>query len=167
MKKLFPFALALASLAVMPASAHAIVAGVGYDISIAVRDRPQSVGQLEFQAAEVEDSEDLEGLGFEGELDACLYQVRWQNDADLPSRTNLVMYELAPVGFADCEENAEENFDTLLFTDPGELNRGFNRQQQRRVINAMVLGETEDGIGAGVIQFEDGTLYSVHLEQDP
>jgi hypothetical protein len=168
MKKLFPFVLAIASVAVIPTSAHAIVSNVGYDITIAIRDRGQSVGQLEFQAVEVsEDGADLDDVGFEDDLDSCLYAVKWTNDADLPSRTNLTMHELATVGYADCEENAEENFDTLIFTDASETNNGFNRQQQKRALNSMVLGEFEDGTLAGVVQFCDGTLYSVHAEQDP
>ena len=168
MKKLVSFALALTSLAVLPASAMAIETQIGYDISIAIHGRGQSVGQLVFQTSEVtEDGSDASDLGFDGDLDACTYWVKWTNDADLPSRANLTMQELSTVGYADCDENAEENFDTLLFADTSEMNKGFNRQQQKRTINAFVLGECEEGLSAGVIQFEDGTLYSVQLEQDP
>ena len=167
MKKLIPFALALASLAVLPSAASAITTG-SRDISISTRGRSQDVGVLVFQAPEVsEDGADLDDLGFEDELDACTYYVKWTNDADLPSRTNLVMLEISTIGNADCDENADEDFDTLIFADPNETNRGFNRQQQRKEINAFVLGESEDGELSGVIQFEDGNTYSVHVDADP
>src|SRR4051794_20833075 len=103
MKKLVSFALALTSLALVPTSAMAIQTNLGYDISIAIRDRGQHVGQLVFRAAEVsEDGADLSGdLGFDEDvdLDACTYQVKWTNDAELPSRTSLQMLELSTVGY--------------------------------------------------------------------
>ena len=166
MNKLYPFAFAMASMLAVPASAMAWDSTKTFDVVIVTRDREVDVGEMRFRV----DNADFglsNDLGFDDEdADVCRFFVTWTNDAELPLRTNLMVDQIATVSNADCIENAEESINTILFlSDEGDSNHGFDRNNQRREVQALVLGQTEGDELAGVIQFEDNSgLFSIRLD---
>jgi hypothetical protein len=166
MNKLYPFAFALASMLAVPASAMAWDSTKTFDVVIITADREVDVGEMRFRADTADFGLDSD-LGFDDDdADVCTFFVTWTNDAELPLRTNLMVDQIATVSFADCIENAEESINTVLFlSDEGNGNNGFDRHNQRREVQALVLGQTEGDELAGVIQFEDdNALFSIRLD---
>ena len=166
MNKLYPFAFALASVMAAPVSAMAWDSTKTFDVVIVTSDREVDVGTMRFRADLADFGLDSD-LGFDDDdADVCRFFVTWVNDAELPLRTNLMVDQIATVSNADCIENAEESINTILFlSDEDGTNNGFDRNNQRREVQALVLGQSEDDSLSGVIQFENTSgLFSIRLD---
>ena len=156
MKKLFPLAAAVASLALMSSSAMAVV--TDYKVTIINGDQKVDVGKWHLELDQAEQV-------YYPYADVCRFFVQWENDAWLQSQANLQIDEIQTVGHQDCEENSYDNFYTHIQLAPGS-NRGFDKFQQKRYIKDLILGEDGyDGELHGSISFNGGVFYG--FKADP
>lgn len=161
MRRSFHVALAVVAIAAVPSIATALDTSRTYRVTLSTASSEVDVGTIRF---------DLDGLVESTVISsqygtACRYFGRWTNNADLPSRTNLFVDELTQPGYRDCDENAQDFFDTVIINSPDEVSRGFDRRQQRQRITALLLNQRENGRISGVIQFATGSVNSIRLRR--
>src|SRR6185503_1057567 len=94
---------------------------------------------------------ELNQLVYTDGYEACAYFVKWINNCILPSSTNLYIEELTTPGLEDCEVNSLMPVHSVVFASPAYISRGFDKFQNKRIIQSLVLGETLDGCMNGVI----------------
>ncbi|APR88157.1 hypothetical protein A7982_13506 [Minicystis rosea] len=85
---------------------------------------------------------------------ACRYYYEWDSAAVLPLSADGYVLEAKVQGHASCVSNAVTPFATVVQNDSSFPSFGFDRFQQFRQVNLLVLGEDNtDGTLSGIIQF--------------
>lgn len=101
--------------------------------------------------------------------DACSYFCIWVNESSVRSSANLHIGELITPGRADCEENSEGHFSTViaLSSAPGVVNRGFDKFNMKQLVVGLLMGEDgASGSTDGVVVFGGGAMvpYGIRTE---
>jgi hypothetical protein len=131
----------------IPASALALPTEAVFNVLIPngpVVDLP--AGQMLFDL-----DADLTGAAYR----ACRYYVEWDNGAYLPISADGYVLEAKTHGTASCLYNAFAPVHTVVQNDPSYPFFGFDRFQQYRAVNLLIIGE--DGESAqmnGIIQYK-------------
>jgi hypothetical protein len=160
MKKLFPLAFTLASLALIPSSALAALDG--YDVFV-INGEEHPVGSWDLSLNDQDTDGQVAGFEIPG-TESCQYWVHWTNNTDEASIAWLRVDELQTAGF-ECELVPDTPQHTLISLAYG-TNKGFDQWQQKRYVNFLVAGEDgENGELNGMIQFNGGSAYG--FEGDP
>jgi len=99
----------------------------------------------------------VDGWGYE----ACSYFVKWIDAAFLPMTANLFLDELVVPGFLDCELNSCTSFRTMLVNTPGCVSTGFDKFQQKRPVQNLILNTDGFGTASGIITFNTNLPYPI------
>ncbi|WP_437534886.1 hypothetical protein WME79_11780 [Sorangium sp. So ce726] len=156
MKKLNCWAVALGAVISIPTNAMALIGDSIHAASIINGLRRVPVGTWRFT---------LEQSVADGFDAACVYSVRWSNNAVEPSDASLTVEELATSGNMDCEKNALSPFSTSVQLRRRGVNTGFDSRLQKHRISQLQLGEDGgSGVLNGIIQFHPASVpYSISL----
>lgn len=101
-----------------------------------------------------------------GGYEACRYFVRWVNRAHQPLAAHLWLDELMVSGHMDCAENSVTGFSTLVVLASDFENEGFDQSEQKTTIYSMTLGEDDDGLLSGLLQYNSGDWFTVIRTKD-
>lgn len=98
--------------------------------------------------------------------EACTYFVKWIDACYLPMTSNLFLDELVVPGYFDCYLNSNLHFPTLIFNSPDYVSVGFDKFNQKRTVQNLIL--TEDGYGSasGIITYNTNMPYPIFVK-DP
>lgn len=164
-KSLFLSSILLAAATLAPVSAMALDVRKPRNVFILHGKQDISVGQWfcdPGQYVDVTYQESRSGFAYE----ACRYLCKWVNYGWLPLSSNLYIDELINPGTADCEENSENAVHATILLAPGFVSKGFDRNNQKRVITSLIQGEDgeNDGVNEtnGTISFAGGGLFAVY-----
>lgn len=165
MNKSMLSSLVLLAAVTLPTSAMALDVGKERNVFILHGQMDIPVGQWICdvgQYVDVSYDETSHWYGYE----ACRYLCKWVNNAYLPLSSNLYIDELITPGAADCDENSWNAVNTTILLAPGFLSKGFDRNNQKRIIVSLVQGEDgeHDGMNetSGTISFANGGLFNVY-----
>lgn len=90
-----------------------------------------------------------------GNYNACRYICNWVSNSFLPLSTNLYIDEVISPGFADCAQNSQTQIPATIFLTPGVTSNGFDRNQAKRQVTTLILGE-----GVGVLQMNGSIAFA-------
>lgn len=151
MKRMARWALALASVMLVPTSAMALVGTAPHKATILNGRQNVDVGVWRFTL----DQLIIDPYSFE---ESCAFFVKWINFAALASSTNVFVQEVATVGIEDCEENSylPQSSILKLSTVPEyfDKSQGFDKFQQKRKLFRLLLSQDGyNGVMNGVVQY--------------
>jgi hypothetical protein len=151
MKRMARWALALASVMLVPTSAMALVGAAPHKATILNGRQNVDVGVWRFTLDQLV----IDPYSFE---ESCAFFVKWINYASLASSTNVFVQEVATVGIEDCEENSYIPQASVLklssVPEYFDKSLGFDKFQQKRKIFRLLLAEDPyNGVMNGVIQY--------------
>jgi hypothetical protein len=98
--------------------------------------------------------------------EACSFFVKWIDAAILPMTSQLFIDELVVPGYLDCALNSVTPFNTVIFLSPDYISTGFDKFQQKRPIQNLILTETAAGVASGVVTFGTNFPYPIQVN-DP
>lgn len=98
--------------------------------------------------------------------EACSYFVKWIDAVVLPMTSNLFLDELVVPGYLDCDLNSNVAFRTLLFNSPDCISAGFDKFNQKRVIQNLILSSDGYGLASGIVTFNTNLPYPIQVK-DP
>jgi hypothetical protein len=93
--------------------------------------------------------------------EACSYFVKWIDAVVLPMTSNLYLDELMVPGFLDCWLNANLPFRTMIFNTPDCVSLGFDKFNQKRVVQNLILTTDGYGLASGIITFNTNLPYPI------
>jgi hypothetical protein len=151
----------LAAVVAMPASAQALDVQDALKVEIYSATAPGLVDVGEWHC--FQESTQLVEEDFQ---EFCRYVCKWVNNAYEPLSSNLYIDERIVAGFADCYDNSRQAVLTDIRLAPGFLSKGFTRNQEKKEIKALILGEVGDCASAdlanGSVAFHNGGYPQYH-----
>jgi len=147
----------LAAAVVIPGSAQALDITKPLEVRIQSPTKPDGVDVGELHC--FQESVQLVDVGFQ---EFCRYPCKWVNNADEQLSANIYIDERIVAGYADCDENATQEFFTDLQLAPGLISKGFDRHNAKRTVKALILGAGLNNAAVGSIAFENGGYPQYH-----